>query len=585
MAFLLSRTQDGIDQRINLDEDEVVIGRHPDCSIVIDDPSVSRRHARITEKNGKYLLEDLRSRNGTYLNRRMIQQSTRLLRGDQIGICDALFTFFEDESLDGKHRERTAENPLSNAFLDSSVLVEDGADSSDLSSIMSQMDLSSNFREAVASPEARLNALMEITRALGTAIALDKVLPRVLDCLFDLFTQADRGFIVMVDERGELKPLAMKLRRETDEGTIRISRTIVRHVLDKRQAIISTDAAADSRFDLAQSIADFRIRSMMCAPLFDARNQSVGVIQLDSLSNSVSFRNEDMDVLATVALQAGSAIEKAKLYQVELDEKDRLRDLEVAREIQRRLLPNDAPEFDEYEVFDYYNPALQVGGDYYDYIWLDDDRLAIVVGDVVGHGIAAALLMAKLSAEVKFALAMHRSPVASMNQLNRAISNLNLGRFITLVLTLVDRRTNELTIVNAGHLPPVVRKRSGEAQALSTARSGLPLGIDGDLEYEEFTITLDPGDMVILYTDGVNEAQNKQGELFGHPRIIDQLAEKNWRSAADFGRSLITAVTQHVEGEPQGDDVCMVCFRRLPDSDSETGTAKSTSRPQGVVGG
>jgi pSer/pThr/pTyr-binding forkhead associated (FHA) protein len=126
MAFLLSRTQDGIDQRINLDEDEVVIGRHPDCSIVIDDPSVSRRHARITEKNGKYLLEDLRSRNGTYLNRRMIQQSTRLLRGDQIGICDALFTFFEDESLDGKHRERTAENPLSNAFLDSSVLVEEG---------------------------------------------------------------------------------------------------------------------------------------------------------------------------------------------------------------------------------------------------------------------------------------------------------------------------------------------------------------------------------------------------------------------------------------------------------------------------
>ncbi len=562
MPFLLSQSEGDVEQRINLHDEMIVIGRHPDCSIVIDDPSVSRRHAQIVQKNGKYLLEDLKSRNGTFLNRRMIQQSTRLLNGDQIRVCDAVFTFYLDESFRASHRGKTQENPPPSRSLETSILLEDANDPSELSSIMSKMDVSSHIKDMAASPEARLNALMEITKALGRAIALEKVLPSVLDCLFELFRQADRGFIVMADEAGDLKPLAMKLRRESDEGTIRISRTIVRHVLENRQAIISTDAASDERFDLAQSITDFRIRSMMCAPLFDAEGNSVGVIQLDSLSNSVSFQNEDMDILATVALQASSAIDKAKLYEIEIRQQEVDRDLELANEIQHRLLPNEVPDIEGYDLFDFYRPADRVGGDYYDYIPVGENRLAILVGDVVGHGIAAALLMAKVSAEAKFALASKQDAAVSMNQLNQAISKLNLDRFITIVLALLDRPTNTLTIVNAGHLPPVIRKQDGTTEALSIEKSGLPIGIIEDFEYEAFTIQLDPGDLVLLYTDGVNEAQNLQGELFGHRRIIEQMAEKQWRSSADFGKSLIAGVSQHLNGNRQDDDVCLVCLRR-----------------------
>ncbi|MDG2013114.1 MAG: SpoIIE family protein phosphatase [Pirellulaceae bacterium] len=565
MPILIEHSENQDEKRHTIGEDSVTIGREPRNSIELSELFVSREHARIIQRNGKYLLEDLNSKHGTFLNRRMIHQPTRLLNGDKIRICETNFTFFVEDSISkiGIREKKTSEEQNRQARkIESSILLDDGDDAQELSSIMSKMDLSSHFKQEVASPEAKLNALMEITKALGTAIALDKVLPSVLDCLFDLFKQVDRGFIVMADEKGDLKPLAMKLRRSEEEGTIRISRTIVRHVLEHKQAVISRDASADDRFDLAQSITDFRIRSLMCAPLIDTDGKSVGVIQLDSLSNGVSFQNEDLDILATVAIQASAAIDKAKMYEREKQADEWERDAELAKEVQKSLLPEAAPDFSGYELFDYYLPASHVGGDYFDYISLDDHRLAMLVGDVVGHGIAAALLMAKVSAESRFALAKSQPASTSMNQLNQAISNLNLDKFVTMVLALLDRENDRLTIVNAGHPPPIVRKKDGETYSLSTEKSGLPVGIIGGFEYEEFSISLEPGDMVVLYTDGVNEAQNPQAEQFGHERIIHQLAEKPWSSCGEFGKSLITSVNQHLEGGKQDDDVCLVCLRR-----------------------
>ncbi len=561
MPFLMTQKNDGISQRIDVAEEPVVIGRHPDCAVVIDEAAVSRRHAQIIRQNGKYHLEDLKSRNGTYLNRRMIHQSTRLLNGDQIRICDAVFVFHLDESLDSFVPRPTHDEP--SVDLASSILLEDQV-GNDMSSIMSQLDVSTHHPQKylAASPEAKLKALMDITRALNNTIAMDSVLPSVLDYLFQLFKQADRGFIVMMDENGNLQPLAMKLRSEKDEGTIRISRTIVRHVLENKQAIISTDAATDERFDLSQSISDFRIRSMMCAPLFDAEGKSIGVIQVDTLSKAVGFQQEDLDVLATVAIQAGIAINIAKIHQLEMREIALKRDLELANEIQLRLLPNDPPRVKDYQLFDYYRPADQVGGDYFDYIQLSQNQIAIMVGDVVGHGIAAALLMAKLSAEARFALAQNQTAAKSMNQLNRAISNLQLDRFITILLALLDTESHELAIVNAGHMPPIVRRADGTTTALSIEKSGVPVGVMEDTQYEEFSIALDPGDMVAIYTDGINETQNVDGELFGNSQVIEHMQQKSWESSEDFGESLIKRVSQHMVGTKQLDDICLVCVSR-----------------------
>lgn len=558
----MSDGDENVGQRFNLSDGETILGRHPDSGVVIDDAAVSRHHARIMGKSGKYLLEDLKSRNGTFLNRRLIQHGTRLLNGDRIRVCDHGFTFYLEESNNDSGARNTQEAGIRN--LESSILLDDQL-GKDLSSIMSQVDMDSHHSGSVAesaTPGAKLIALMNITKALGTAIALDKVLPRVLDCLFDLFRQADRGFVVMETTDGQLKPLAMKLRKEDDKATFRISRTIVRHVLDSRTAIISTDAANDDRFDLSQSIADFRIRSMMCAPLLSAGGKSLGIIQLDTLKNAVGFAAEDLDILATVAMQASAAVDRAKMHEVELRQNQIGRDLELANEVQHRLLPSEPPEIDGYSLFDYYSPAEQVGGDYFDYIELPDGRTAILVGDVVGHGIAAALMMAKVSAEARFALATQKDAAAAMNQLNRAICKLRIERFITIVLAVLNSNSSELQVVNAGHLPPVVRRKSGLAESISTELSGLPIGIAEDIEYRQFPIELFPGDILTMYTDGISEASNVTGELFGSRRVIELANERDWSRGDEFGNALVHLVRQHMAGMTQQDDICLVCISR-----------------------
>ena len=561
MPFLLNETDDSPGQRISLNEGQTLLGRHPECQVVVDDASVSRHHAKITCRTGKYVLEDLGSRNGTFLNRRLIQNPTRLLNGDRIKICDHVFVFCQEDAAGAARIPITSESERPS--LESSVMMVDQADG--LSSIMSKMEVSSHHsgvNELTTNPQAKLAALMEITRALGKAISLDKVLPRVLDCLFSLFHQAERGFVIMVDPDGGLKPLAMKLRREDDQMTVRISRTIVRHVLDTRTAVISTDAAADDRFDLSQSIADFRIRSMMCAPLLDADNKPLGIIQLDTLQSGTAFAKEDLDILATVAMQASAAIDRANLYERELSQRQLSQDLELAKQVQLRLLPGAPPRIDGYQLYDFYAPAERVGGDYFDYIELPDQRIAVLVGDVVGHGVAAALMMAKVSAEARFALATHSTAAAAMNQLNQAMCKLRIERFVTVVMVLLDPETSQCTIVNAGHLPPLVCAAGQKASPLSTEKSGLPVGVVDDFEYEQFSLSLNPGDILAMYTDGISEAASPVGELFGNDRIQDHAAHQSWPNAAAFGESLVKLVRQHLSGKSQEDDICLVCLSR-----------------------
>ena len=403
---------------------------------------------------------------------------------------------------------------------------------------------------------------MEITRALAKATSMEQVFPIVLDYLFDIFRQTDRGFVVLNDPIKGLMPLGMKVRKEKDEENIRISRTIVRHVMESQQAIISADATADARFDLAQSIADFRIRSLMSAPLINADGESIGIIQLDTLRNGVGFSEEDLEILLTVALQTGLAVDNSNLHEKELEQQAIQRDLELAHEVQHRLIPNQPPEIDGYSLYDYYRPAEKVGGDYFDYIQLGDGRLAIVVADVVGHGVAAALLMAKLSAEARFALATSCHAAEAVCKLNLSIAGLQLDRFITLILIVLEPDNHKCTIVNAGHMPPVLREKSGNAEQLSNQVSGVPIGIVEEYTYEQYEVELKPGDILSFYTDGLNETANPEQELYGNQRIIETLASVKQNSVADCGETLIRDIKQFAAGESQQDDICLVILGR-----------------------
>lgn len=243
-----------------LTDGEYVLGRHPDCDIVIDVGAVSRYHCKVFVDNAVSDVEDLQSRNGTFVNETLSVGRTRLVAGDQIRVCDVVFTYRVAEESDS--------TPPTEDSSVSAVMVDDDTSSS---TIMSKLDVISTRGKAqfAASAELKLNALIEITQSLGKALELDEVLPQVLECLFRVFHQADRGFVGLLDATGTLVPKWTKLRRENTNDTIRVSRTIANQVVKTKEAIISADAANDERFEMSQSIADFRIRSMMCAPLVD----------------------------------------------------------------------------------------------------------------------------------------------------------------------------------------------------------------------------------------------------------------------------------------------------------------------------
>jgi len=427
---------------------------------------------------------------------------------------------------------------------------------------MSKLDVSSEDGSVrfSATPEAKLKALIEITKSLGKSLSLEQVLPQVLNSLFKIFLQADRGFIVLRDNAGNLVPRWTKLRREGPAETIRLSRTIVNEVVNSKQAILSADAAADERFELSESVADFRIRSMMCAPLMDTDHEVMGIIQIDTIDQRNRFRQEDLEVLASVAIQASVAVDNAKLHESLVEQRELARDLELAREVQKSFLPERPPTAPGYSFYDFYEPANHIGGDYYDYVPLPDGRLGIVVADVVGHGVAAALLMSKLSGSVRFSFAFESEPARALTHLNQMLCPETFdGRFITLVMVILDRQRNHLTVVNAGHMAPLIRRRDGTIRAIGEHESGLPLMIDSRHEYQQCEDTMEPGDCLVLFTDGLTEAMNAADELYGSERLAMCLDQAD---PCRVGQRIVEDVQAFIAERPAKDDMCLVCCGR-----------------------
>ena len=559
MAILQLFKPSGTPEEISLESDRAVLGRHPDCDVVLDAASVSRQHAQITRDGGDFFIEDLHSRNGTFVNGQLVQDRQQLQDGDRLKICDLSLAFFNEQP--------SARLPggidLSGSSL--ALMVDDAAPGG-TSTVMSKLDVSassSGVRLAV-NPEVKLRAMIEISHNLAKAVSLDEVLVKLLDSLFKIFIQADRGFVILrTGPEGVLVPRAVKHRRPEMEDQVRISRTIVRQVMDTKEAVLSADATNDARFDTSQSIADLRIRSMICAPLVDNEGKSLGVIQVDTSDQRQRFRKDDLDVLASIASQAAIAVVNAELHENAMKQQAIERDLELAHKVQRGLLPAEPPSVPGYDFFDFYEPALQVGGDYYDYVELPNHRTAVVLGDVSGKGVSAALLMAKLSGEVRFFLASEPDPAVAMNRINTSFSRSGWqDRFVTFVLAVVDAEKHELTIVNAGHMAPFLRHDKNTVEAIGEDEAGLPLGVDADYEYQAYTRAIKPGDFLALFTDGFSEAMNSSNELYGLDRLRQQLANEE-APVADLGRLILEDVKEFVGGRPQSDDMCLACFGRV----------------------
>jgi sigma-B regulation protein RsbU (phosphoserine phosphatase) len=551
MAHLRSvRNPKGI-HPITMRGDEFVVGRHPDCNLVIDAASISRRHATFTFDGNSYYVQDLQSRNFTYLNGVKIDPNgpPQLLKDeDKVAFCDLEYVF------------RTTDPPPPNGGI---LFVDDDIESSS-STIMSKVGVSSGHGalQLTASPQAKLNALLEINRSLGRALVLDEVLPQVLNSLFKIFVQADRGFIALRTPDGTLVPRWSRAWREDATETIRVSRTIVNKVMETQEGILSADVMMDEEFNKAQSIADFRIRSMMCAPLLDSLGNSMGVMQIDTVKQSKRFQQEDLEVLLAVASQAGIAIDNAQMHELALRQRVIERDLELANEVQQGFLPDSRPDVAGYEFFDFYRPANQVGGDYFDYLRLPDGRVAVIVADVVGKGVAAALLMAKLSAEARFCLASGGNAAQAVNMLNERLCRLHLDRFVTAVMVLLNPDNHEVSIANAGHMAPILRTKEGKIMEPGSVEAGLPLGIMEELGYEEVTVRLAPGESLTMFTDGLNEAVSEEGEYYTIDRIRQRIQATSGLPSI-VGDAVVQDVCNFIGQGSQSDDMCLVTLGRL----------------------
>jgi phosphoserine phosphatase RsbU/P len=563
MAFLTAISGSGFGKQYTIEKPVTVLGRHPDCDVVIDVGAVSRQHAKIHRNGGgTFELEDLKSRNHTYVNGQMVNGRLELADGDLIRICDAEFSFHCD--VDGANPFFGSTHMAPGDGSSFGILMVDDQEVDSSSRVQSKLDIrnSSGGSQLTSSTEMRLQAVLEITHNLARAVQLEDVLPKVLDTLFKVFMQADRAFIVL-RQGEELVPRWIKTRQAEQQETFRISRTVMREVMESKEAIISLDATSDERFDMATSIADFRIRSMIVAPLLDSGGEPLGAIQMDTLDSKRRFAKEDLEVLAGIATQAGVAIENAQLHEELMKKQDAEKDLELARSVQQAFLPARDPGTTGYDFYHYYLPAEQVGGDYFDYIELTDGRLAIVVADVAGHGVASALLMAKLSAETRYLLASQSNPATAMTMLNRVISSLGVQKFVTMLCLVIEPATGLTEIVNAGHMPPLWIKRGGRIEQPGDEAAGVPLNVLDDFEYDLATIELAPGDGLVLYTDGIHEAPSAQGIQFGLPRL-QTLASGPCGDIKAIGERIICSVQQFTHGTSQEDDMCLVIIGRNP---------------------
>lgn len=572
MASLTVLKGSNSSQRIKLENgDEFIMGRSPDCQVHIPNNAVSRQHAKITRSANGFYIEDLKSRNGTLVNNQAIDQRTLLKDNDKIKVCDWLFAF---------HNENT---PSPQA-----IEIDEGEGDSP-STVHASVGRMSQQQLLETQPSEKLRALLEVSNALGKTMQEETLLPQIADILFTVFKQADRCFIIIRDDNTEaLIPKVIKTRRANAETSARFSKTIVKRCLESGQSLLFEDAQSGSQMALSASIAEFRIRSVMCAPLINQDQDAFGLIQLDSQDRNKTFTQEDLKLLVGVANQAAISIDNAKLHRIAVEGAVKKEEEELARKVQRSFLPAKLPDVSGYQFYAFYQAAKNVGGDYYDFIPLGD-RLGVVLGDVAGKGMPAALLMAKLSAEARYCMLMHPEMNKAIAVLNEALLQAGMmDRFVTFSANRLDPVHHTVTLVNAGHMSPLIYRSGTNSleEGISSDQSGFPLGMIEGMEYDSAEVRLNPGDTAIIFTDGVTDALSVQNESFGADRVKEAILGDSALLAdaytpQEIGKRLIAAVQKHSAGQYQNDDIAVVVFGRLadPQASGQSGRIATGSGP------
>lgn len=531
------------------------MGRSPDGAVVIaDNPQVSRTHAQIVEDNGQYFLEDLGGANFTFQNGKQIPPRTRsdvpLADSDRLKLGPVKLRF---------EMEAAAAAVAGAAPEDRQVDISDEMSSTIMGVVQAQ-----GFGVFEVRPEDKLKGILRINQSLAGQVDPNEMAPRILDALFDIFPQADRGSIVVQDESSDrLVPAAQKLRDETEDESVRLSRTVVTKVMEEKTGILSADAASDERFNAAESISNLTIRSMMCVPLLGLQGDAFGVINLDTQNPISRFTQEDLELLLAVASQAAASYETVRLMKSYLQKQKQDAEMKIAMQVQKSLLPDELPSVAGYQFFASYDAAQAVGGDYFDCFELDNGKICVSFGDVAGKGVPGALIMSRISSVVQNTMGFTDDVSEAIRRINHHMChNMVSGRFVTYTLAVIDPANNHMAMINSGHFPLLTRHADGSIEEVGTEAIGIPIGIMADYPYQMVEREIAPGDLFVLRTDGVDEAMAPNGDLYTTERVLE-FVKTGAQDPEELGKAMLADVRKHANGRAQNDDIAIMTFGRL----------------------
>jgi serine phosphatase RsbU (regulator of sigma subunit) len=539
-----------------------VFGRTINADVRLDEPMVSRVHACIQRAPDGYVIDDLGSGNGTYVNGRRIAAATPLRDGDTMKIGQNVFRFHDPQTpaaagtgtavaiQDDPGARRTIVNalPVASAAVDGGAAAQPGV-----------------VPAAVLAAHRRLETIVKVSNAVLTELNMDRLLLRILASLLDTFPQAQRGFIMLKEEGGEELTPRAHLSRGGDDSGMSISRTIIQEVATRRVAVLSDDAMDDGRFERALSIVGLGIRSMMCAPLI-AHDELLGLIHLDTTSLTERFESKDLELLVGVSNQTSLAVASARMHERLLRQDRMERDLKLANQVQLSFLPAELPDVPGMRFAAYYRAALEVGGDFYDVLTPAAGRVVVVVGDVAGKGVSAALLMGRLASQIRYLLTQEADVSAVLGRLNDEMTRNPMGdMFATVLLVSIDPATGETALGNAGHCRPMIRRAAtGEVEEIAPP-ANFPVGVVPAVEFEPMAMRLEAGDVMFAFSDGVSEAMGADGRPYGEEALRDAIASAD-PTAEGVLKAVTEGVERHAAGVSPSDDLTCVSFAAVPAS-------------------
>jgi serine phosphatase RsbU (regulator of sigma subunit)/DNA-binding response OmpR family regulator len=521
---------------VNITGPRFTIGRSSTNTLVLGQMGISRNHAEVLCQDGNYRLRDLGSKLGTCLNGVKIEEA-QLSSGDRVelGGLQGMTLFFQKGDL--------------------------------LQSLLSLSDSKSDINLSIHGFK-EIGMLLATFRALSSVSLLDDLLALVVDSAIQL-TGAERGFIMLKEENDNL---SFRCARNSNKGALdgssfQTSRRIPFEVFKTGRRMVISDLDLGDISDDHAATRRLGLRSISCVPLSylafqdsgasgAQRMETIGVLYVDSQQIGAGLSHTQLDALETLASEAAMAIYNARLYK-DSQEKRRIEEqLGIARELQQALLPQPDRELPHLRACSLNLPCHEVGGDYFDYVDLEDGGFCFAIGDVAGKGISAALLAAVVQGIFSTQTFKDSPLVTIVSNLNRSLTKRGTGnRFVTTFFGIMDREGN-CAYVNAGHNPPLLLHRDGTMQELT--EGGMVLGLFASAQYQSDTVQLAPEDHLVLFTDGVLEARNAAGEEFGEERVRGVLKANARASTPDLLARLRESVLSFSANTPQHDDITIM---------------------------